>query len=489
MTAKSRLAQIIGDSQVSDDPADLEGFSTDHSYAGKTTPALIVRPGNPQEIQNVVKLANEMDLNLVPVSSGAPRFRGDSVPSVDGAVIVDLSHMKKIMWINRRNRVALVEPGVTFGELQTELNKHGLRAMFPLAPKSNKSVIGAYMEREPFTVPKYAWDLGDPVAGAEFVLGDGNTMRTGGAAGPAETLEDQRKTGGAQKLPMSPIGMDFRRIAQGSSGNFGICCWISLRCELLPEQEQVFFAGADSPAPLMEAARRFLTLRLMDELYVVNSLNFACLLKTSPEKIHALQEKLPPWILVGGVAGCGDLAKDQFDYKVADLKDEANRFGLSMTPRIGGVSGSAYLSQVVRKCAEGAYWKLRLKGDCREIFFLTPPHKAAGYVEQALDMAGKAGFKEDRIGVYLQMAIQGAVCHCGLDYYVAPDETDSFQPLFMQTSQALFENGAYFSRPYGPWADMVYPRYETFAKYARNLKAIFDPKGVMNPGKLCFKEN
>ena len=489
MTFKNRLARIVGKDQVSDDPADLQAFSSDHSYTTKTTPSLIVRPRSPREIQDVVKLANEMDLSLVPVSSGAPRFRGDSVPSVDGAVIVDLSHMKKIMWINRRNRVALVEPGVTFRELQAELDKQGLRAMFPLAPKSNKSVIGAYMEREPFTVPKYAWDLGDPVAGAEFVLGDGNTMRTGGAAGPGETLEDQRKTGGAQKLPMSPIGMDLRRIAQGSSGNFGICTWISLRCELLPEHERIFFASADSPAPLMEAAKRFLTMRLVDELYVVNSLNFACLLKTDPEKIHALRERLPPWILVAGVAGCGDLAKDQFNYKAADLKDEAKKMDLSLSSKIGGVTGSAYLSGVVRKCSDETYWKLRPQGDCREIFFLTPPHKAAGLVEKALDLAQKGGLEADRVGVYLQMAIQGAVCHCELDYFASQDEIKNIEPLFLQTSQTLFESGAYFSRPYGPWADMVYPRYATFAKYAKSLKAIFDPKGVMNPGKLCFKEN
>ncbi|WP_028315100.1 FAD-binding oxidoreductase [Desulfatibacillum aliphaticivorans] len=489
MSVESRLAKIVGKNRVSGDPGELDAFSLDHSYVGKKAPALIVRPENPDEVQDIVKLANEMDLSLVPVSSGAPRFRGDSVPSVDGAVIVDLSQMNKIMWINRRNRVALVEPGVTFGELQAELDKHGLRAMFPLAPKSSKSVIGAYMEREPFTVPRYAWDLGDPVAGAEFVLGDGNTMRTGGAAGPAATLEAQRATGGAQKLPMSPISMDFRRIAQGSSGSFGVCNWISLRCELLPEHEQVFFGEADSPAPLMEAARRFLNLRLADDLYVVNRLTFASLLKTEADKIEALKEKLPPYVLVASVAGFGDLAKDQFNYKAADLKDEAKKLELPLSSRIGGVTGAAYLSQVVRKCSAEPYWKLRAQGDCRELFFLAPPNKAAGYVEQALALAQKGGFNPDDVGVYLQMAVHGAVCHCGLDYFVSPEKAEALKPLFMETSKALFENGAYFSRPYGPWSGLVYPRYETFVKYANKLKAVFDPKGVMNPGKLCFKEN
>ena len=62
-------------------------------------------------------MANETQTPLIPVSSGAPHFRGDTVPSVAGSIIVDLSKMKKIINIDRPRRVAMVEPGVTFGEL------------------------------------------------------------------------------------------------------------------------------------------------------------------------------------------------------------------------------------------------------------------------------------------------------------------------------------------------------------------------------------
>jgi FAD/FMN-containing dehydrogenase len=48
-------------------------------------------------VQKLVKLANETMTPLVPVSSGPPHFRGDTVPGIGGAVIVDLSGMKKII--------------------------------------------------------------------------------------------------------------------------------------------------------------------------------------------------------------------------------------------------------------------------------------------------------------------------------------------------------------------------------------------------------
>ena len=50
----------------------------------------------------------------------------------------------------------------------------------------------------------------------------------------------------------------------------------------------------------------------------------------------------------------------------------------------------------------------------------------------------------------------------------------------------LIAAGAYFCRPYGSWAQPVYNRDAAARDALRKVKAIFDPAGVMNPGKLCF---
>ena len=55
-----------------------------------------------------------------------------------GAVMVDLTRMKKIMRIDPNNRVAWVEAGVTFAELQPELEKAGFSAYMPLCPRNSK---------------------------------------------------------------------------------------------------------------------------------------------------------------------------------------------------------------------------------------------------------------------------------------------------------------------------------------------------------------
>ena len=53
-------------------------------------------------------------------------------------------------------------------------------------------------------------------------------------------------------------------------------------------------------------------------------------------------------------------------------------------------------------------------------------------------------------------------------------------------SEALIKQGAYFSRPYGIWADIVYNRDAANKEMIRTIKGIFDPNNVLNPGKLCF---
>jgi FAD/FMN-containing dehydrogenase len=81
----------------------------------------VVKPQTNQDIQKLVKLANETLTPLVPVSSGPPHFRGDTVPSTGGTIIVDLSGMKQIIRIDRPNRMVMFEPGVTYGKLVPEL--------------------------------------------------------------------------------------------------------------------------------------------------------------------------------------------------------------------------------------------------------------------------------------------------------------------------------------------------------------------------------
>ena len=159
-------------------------------------PWFVAKPGNVDEVQGIVKWANQTQTPLVPVSSGPPRFHGDTVPCATGAVIVDLSGMNRIRRIDRKNRMILIEPGVTYSQLQPELAKVGLRLSTPLLPRANKSVIASLLERQPTLVPKYQWSMPEPLRCLEIVWGNGEILWTENGVWVWDIQPDYPRTAG-----------------------------------------------------------------------------------------------------------------------------------------------------------------------------------------------------------------------------------------------------------------------------------------------------
>ncbi|MEX2753226.1 MAG: FAD-binding oxidoreductase, partial [Candidatus Freyarchaeota archaeon] len=108
-----KFIDVLGSEKVSDDPKILEEFSQDLSFVAARKPIGVVRPKGRDDVQKIVDIAKENKIPLVPCSSGPPRFHGDTIPVLGGSVIVDLSGMNNILTINRRNKIAAVEAGVT----------------------------------------------------------------------------------------------------------------------------------------------------------------------------------------------------------------------------------------------------------------------------------------------------------------------------------------------------------------------------------------
>ncbi len=484
---QARLREIVGESAVQEAPGLEEPSSLAPTLIPPLRPHLLVRPKSVDEVQRVVLWANQTQTPLVPVSSGPPHLRGDSLPTAPEAVIVDLSGMKRVLKVDRRNRLALIEPGVTYGQLQSELQKHGLRVIMPLLPRNSKSVLAALLEREPPISPRYHWNMLEPLRSLEIVWGNGDKLYSGSGIYRGERDEDWQE-GRVPVWGAGPGQLDYYRLVSAAQGTMGIVTWASVKCEVLPQVHRLFLTPAARLEELLDFTYKLLRFRLGDELFIVNSTSLAMILARQPEEVPSLRDTLPAWAVVIGVTGGEILPGERAQTQESDIRDLAQGFGLPLLPAVPGCRGSDLL-KLLSHPSEEPYWKIRYKGGMQEIFFLTPLERTPAYVATMLTAANNHRYSALDIGIYIQPVHQGVCCHCE---FILPfdrksqTEVQRARELFCDASLQLFQQKAFFSRPYGIWAPWAYNADAQTTAVLRKVKEIFDPNHILNPGKLCF---
>ncbi len=477
-----QLVKICGSKLISKDPELLDEYSTDLSLVEGKKPKYVVWLYKTKQIEKLVKLANSVGFSIIPVSSSSPiRYHGDTIPQKDNCIIADLSRMNKILNIDRKNRVVMVEPGVVFGQLLPVLQKKGLRLVQPLHPRDGKSVLTAALERVPTTIPRYQWDSSDPLLCTEVVFGTGDLFRTGTAAGPG-SIKEQKKSGQAQTNPMGPTQFSPYRIIQGAQGSLGIVSWATLKLELKPTIQKVFHLQSENLQDLLKIQQKLLKYRLGDEMLILNNINLACLVKQKFEHIKELNNSLAEWNLIFVLAGRDTLADDKISYQEGDIIQIIADLKLDHLEKISPITES----EIIYALSESTSypWRNRLKGSFQDIFFITSYERIQEFINIVQNE-----MSED-FGIYIQAINQGTSYHCEFDLFYNPNnkiESSSIEEKFIKISLELMESGAFFNRPYGVWAKEVFKRQEdSIQKALRKVKKIFDPNNVLNPGVLCF---
>jgi FAD/FMN-containing dehydrogenase len=268
----------------------------------------------------------------------------------------------------------------------------------------------------------------------------------------------------------------------------GIVTWTALRCEKLPKVQKLFLVPAKRLDELLDFAYRLLRFRFGDEFLFLNSSNLASILGEGADGIKALRDELPLWVLILSVSGRDMLPEEKLEFLEKDITDIAQQFGLRLMSSVPGASSGQVLEAILSPSKE-PYWKLGYKGGCQDIFFLTTLNRTPEFVRTMYSVAEAQGYPTSDIGIYIQPVHQGASCHCefSLPFNTGNQiEVTKMQGLFAEASEQLLKAGAFFSRPYGIWADMAYNKDAQSTMVLKKVKEIFDPNHVMNAGKLCF---
>jgi len=269
----------------------------------------------------------------------------------------------------------------------------------------------------------------------------------------------------------------------------GIVTWASLRCEILPGYEEAFMVGSSNLAPLLDMSAWLIRLRMVNECFILNSTNLAAIFaKSWPADYQKIKSELPSWILFYVVAGYEYFPEERVNAYVKEISALTQRLGLASAKSVGSIS--AYeMMKTVQKPSDEPYWKLRYKGACEDIFFLTINDKTESMVKTMLDAAGAGGYAATDLGVYIQPAVQNTSIHCEFNLFYNPEEASEVQKiqnLSAAATRALLNNGAFFSRPYGENTRLIINRDAASMTVFNKLKNIFDPNHIMNPGKLYW---
>lgn len=177
--AMAAFERVVGREWVLDSDLDRDTYRDMYQPANETThvPAAAVAPQTTEEVQALLRLANEHRIPLWPISRGKNLGYGGSAPRLSGSVILDLSRMRRILDVDVKHGYCLLEPGVGFFDLYEHLQTNRIPLWMSVPANAWGSVIGNALERGIGYTP-YGENTAQ-LCGLEVALPSGELVRTG----------------------------------------------------------------------------------------------------------------------------------------------------------------------------------------------------------------------------------------------------------------------------------------------------------------------
>ena len=215
------LAAIVGPKHVRVAPAERATYAMDGLPTHRRLPGVVVLPGSREEVIAVIRLLATLGIPFVPRGAGTGLSGG--ALAEDGAVLIVLTRLNRIVKLDPANRSAVVEPGVVNARLSAATRPHGLHYAPDPSSQTACTIGGNVAENAggPHCL-KYGVTANHILA-LEVVLATGETVVLGSPGG-------------------EPWGPDLVGLFVGSEGNFGVATRISVRLAPLPRAVRTLLA-------------------------------------------------------------------------------------------------------------------------------------------------------------------------------------------------------------------------------------------------------
>ncbi|KAI9491529.1 hypothetical protein BDB00DRAFT_766871 [Zychaea mexicana] len=202
---------------VDEETLQLHGYSN-NSYHNEGSPNIVVYPTNTQEVVQIVKIANTLNVPIIAFSGGTS-LEGHFTAPQGGICISFTEHMDKVVEFHPDDLDIVVQPGVQWENLNAQLKEHGL--FFPMDPGPG-ACIGGMVGTGCSGTNAVRWGtMREWVINLTVVMADGKVIKT------------------RQRPRKSSAGYDLTKLFIGSEGTLGIVTEATLKLAVRPQEETV----------------------------------------------------------------------------------------------------------------------------------------------------------------------------------------------------------------------------------------------------------
>jgi glycolate oxidase subunit GlcD len=219
-----RLRDLLGDGGVIADPGSLIVYESDGLTAYRALPLAVLLPEETADVAAAVQVLADEGVPFV--ARGAGTGLSGGALALDGAVVISLARMRRIIRLDPANRIARVQPGVVNVELSAAAAPHGLYYAPDPSSQTVCTIGGNVAENAGGPHCLRYGTTTNHIVGLTVVLSDGTVVELGSAAG-------------------EEMGLDLVGVFVGSEGTFGIATEIDVRLLPVPEAVSTLLALFD----------------------------------------------------------------------------------------------------------------------------------------------------------------------------------------------------------------------------------------------------
>jgi glycolate dehydrogenase FAD-binding subunit len=450
------LAGICGEANVSADASALAEYAVDG-----VAPGAIARPGSGEEIAEILKLCSAEKLGVVPAGAGTKLRMGPAPAPYDLALVT--TRIDQVHSYDPGDLTVSVGAGARLGDLEALLETN--RQMLPLAvPYRDRATMGGTVASGiDSPLRQMHGSARDFLLGCEFVTGDGTAAKSGG------------------RVVKNVAGYDLHKLFIGPLGTLGVLTRLNFRTFPLPATRRVFLAVVRGHEGAVDLAGRIrhsaLTLSSLEILDPSLAALFARRTPSTEPGLAACGEWLPTsgWVVAAGFGG-SEAVLARYTNDLERMAGEA------------GATGTMLLGDDKRP----ALW-----GRLREAIPLLLDASPAATIARASVAPSRMGElftaaqrSSDRHQIPASILARGA----GVAYVAfLPETADDGVMERLALAAGELVDAAAAARGFCavPWCPAelknrveAWGRERPDAGLMRKVKQVFDPKGILSPGRF-----